>query len=227
VLFPITLGVGRKSDAERSISSSQRLDKKRAEQIFHRDDFTCRFCEFRSASYQRIVPWKDAGNPPYATACSFCEQALMLDRTGLSGGGILIWLPEISQIKLNHVMRAIYVARAVKSEFSAAASRAADALMARRADTKKRLGGDDPLLLATVMHEQLTDEEYKNAADKLEGIRLFPLDKHLVRTARGDINQFPQMVKFWCSSSGPFARLPVEEWTSLFKSATVAAGGNA
>ena len=144
----------------------------------------------------------------------------MLDRTGLSGTGILIWLPEISQIRLNHIMRAIYVARAAKGEFTAAANRAADTLMARRADAKKRLGGDDPLLLATVMHEQLTDEEYENVAEKLDGIRLFPLDKHMVRTAKGDVNQFPQVVKFWCSPKGPYGRLPADQWKDLFKEAT-------
>lgn len=146
---------------------------------------------------------------------------MMLDRTGLSGAGILIWLPEISQTQLHHVMRAVYIARVTKKgDLSAAATRTADALMARRAEAKKRLGSDDPLLLATVMQESLTDDEYEATIEKINGIRLFPLDKHLVRTAHGDVNQFPQMVKFWSSETGPYAKLPTDQWADLFKTTT-------
>lgn len=187
------------------------------EKTLRRDDFTCRFCGFRSEQYQRVVPWEGAGDPPFATACHFCEQCVMLERAGLMGAGALVWLPEISQAELNHILRAIYVARAGKTELAPAATRAFDALMARRTDAKKRLGSDDPLLLATVMHESLTDDEYESAAQKLEGVRLLPFDKHLVRTQKGDINQFPQIVKYWRSASGPYAQLPVEQWAEMFK----------
>jgi len=152
---------------------------------------------------------------------------MLLDRAGLAGGGILIWLPEISQAQLNHIARAIYVARAAKGELATAATRAFDALIVRRSDAKKRLGSDDPLLLATVMHESLTDEEYEAASVKLEGIRFLPFDKHFVRTAKGDVNQFPQLVKYWRSPQGPYARLPVEQWVDLFKTATTPAAGHA
>jgi intracellular multiplication protein IcmJ len=224
VLFPITPGVRRTSDTGGSVSPPPPLDKKRAEKTLKRDDFTCRFCGFRAQQFQRIIPYEKADDPPFATACGFCEQCLMLDRTGLSGSGILIWLPEISQIQLHHIMRAVYVARAAKGNLTAAATRTADALMARRAEAKKRLGSDDPLLLATVMQESLTDEEYEAAIEKTDGIRLFPLDKHMVRTAHGDINQFPQMLKFWCSVAGPYAKLPANQWAELFKTTASTVG---
>ena len=35
----------------------------------------------------------------------------------------------------------------------------------------------------------------------------------------GDINGFPQLVKFWRSSQGPFAKLPVTEWQTMFAKA--------
>ncbi|MGE3622364.1 MAG: hypothetical protein AB7H77_00635 [Bdellovibrionales bacterium] len=105
-----------------------------------------------------------------------------------------------------------------------AATRALDSLMTRRADARKRLGVDEPLLLSTVMHESLTDEEYSQCARKLEGIRLLPLDKHLVRGKQGEVNQFPQMVKFWCSPQGPFAELPVDQWMNFLNSTGNVAG---
>ena len=107
---------------------------------------------------------------------------------------------------------------------AAAAQRALDTLLARRADAKKRLGSDDPLLLATIMHESLTADERPKAATKLEGIRLFPLDKQVVRGPKGELNQFPQMVKYWASPEGPFASFPVEKWEDMYKTAMAATG---
>lgn len=155
-------------------------------------------------------------------ACSFCEQARELERAGLMGGGILIWLPEITQAELHHIARAIYIAKAEGGEMAAAATRAMDALTARRTDAKKRIGSDDPLLLATVMRENLTASECKASAAKLDGIRLLPLDKYTVRKNGNDINGFPQMLKFWRSSNGPFAKIPTSEWNDMFAHAASA-----
>jgi intracellular multiplication protein IcmJ len=140
------------------------------------------------------------------------------------GSGVLIWLPEIGQAELNHMVRAIYVAKSSKGDMASSANRALDALIARRAEAKKRLGTDDPLALATVMHEMLSDEEYEQSAQKLEGVRLLSLDKHMVRGKGGDVNQFPQLVRYWSSPDGPFGKLPVEHWMDLFKSATASIG---
>jgi len=190
--------------------------KSEAEKILKRDDFTCRFCGFRAVQYQRIVPTSDG----LVTACGFCEQVVSLERAGLMGGGYLIWLPEITQAELNHIARAIYVARAdATGETADLATRALDALMSRRTEAKKRLGTDDPLALATVLHENLTDAEAAGASAKLDGVRLLPLDKHMVRGKNGDINGFPQIVRFWRSAQGPFADLPTTAWRDLFAKA--------
>jgi len=141
----------------------------------------------------------------------------MLERAGMMGGGVLIWLPEITQAELNHIARAIYVARADEDSPTAAlASRSFDILMARRTDAKKRLGSDDPLLLATILHENLNDSERGDAIKKLDGIRLMPSDKYMVSGKNGEINGFPQMIKFWRSAQGPFAQLPADDWQALF-----------
>jgi intracellular multiplication protein IcmJ len=221
--FPIILGVRSPTDAEKG--NPPRL-KSLVEKTLKRDDFTCRFCGFRAKQYQRVVPYPDAGDPPFATACTFCEQCLMLERTGITGAGLLIWLPEIGQAELNHILRAAYVARLKheNEEIAELATRALDALTVRRAEAKKRLGSDDPLLLATIMHEVLTEEERKQAVAKLDGIRLLPPEKHIVRTAKGDVNHFPQIVNYWCSPEGPFAAYLTSKWVEMFKSASTAAG---
>jgi hypothetical protein len=95
------------------------------------------------------------------------------------------------------------------------ATRALDALMLRRAEAKKRLGSDDPFVLATVLQENLTNGEYAHALPKLEGIRLLALDKHMVHGRHGDFDGFSQIIQFWRSPQGPFAHLPTDEWKQL------------
>jgi hypothetical protein len=201
-----------------------------AEKAQKRDDHACRFCGFRSLHYQRTIPFAEAGDPPLATVCTFCEQVLSLDRAGMTGAGLLLWLPEISQVELNHLARAIYVARADKNAdggaMAALATRALDALTARRAEAKKRLGSDDPLLLATIMRESLEGAEIEGAVAKLDGIRLLPAEKYMMRGAKGDVDQFPQIVKYWLSPSGPFGGMPPGKWREILQK-TLATAGNA
>ncbi len=210
--LPLILGCGLPPVAE---GGGLRLPSKaQAEKILDRDNYTCRFCGFRSRQYQRVVPVEK----DFATACGFCEQALFLERSGIVNSGVLIWLPEITQAELNHIVRAVYIARAEEgSEIAAAADRAFDALMARRVDAKKRLGSEDPIVLSTVLHENLTAKERVAASKKLEGIRLLPLDRYIVRGHNGDFDGFPQMVKYWISKDGPYAAIPTLEWQKLFE----------
>jgi intracellular multiplication protein IcmJ len=177
-------------------------------------------------SFQRVIHAAEAGDPPYATTCIFCEQCLHLERAAVTGAGLLLWLPEISQADLNHLARAIYVARLDQGPMAELATRALDALTQRRSDAKKRLGSDDPMLLATILRESLNDNEIKVASKKLDGIRLLPSDKYMVRGAHGDSNRFPQIAKYWVSASGPFGAWPASKWHDMLQQA-LAKTGNA
>jgi hypothetical protein len=97
-------------------------------------------------------------------------------------------------------------------------------LTARRADAKKRLGSDDPVVLGTVIHEMLNKKERTGITPKLEGVRLLPPDKHMIRGKSGDVNQFPTMIKYWCSPEGPYGKLPVDSWREMFKTALAKIG---
>lgn len=224
--LPLILGVRRSSDAEKGASVGRVPSKLETDQTLQHDNFTCRFCGFHAQQFQRVIraPSHVSHNQELVTVCTFCEQCLMLERAGMMGSGILVWLPEMGQAELNHLARAIYVAKASETDLAQTAARAFDVLAARRTDAKKRIGSDDPLILATVMHENLDDKTYKSAVTKLEGLRLLPLDKYVVRGKGADINQFSQMVKYWQSSQGPYARLPVDQWTSLFEAARAKVG---
>lgn len=219
--LPLPLGIRPVSGAK-GVSASQQ--KSAVEKALRRDDYVCRFCGFRAEQYQRTIACAAAGEPPLATVCTFCEQCLNLERTGIVGAGLLLWLPEITQVELNHLARAIYVARADKGPMAALATRALDALTARRSEAKKRLGSDDPLLLATIYQESLGTDERKAAAAKLEGIRLLPGEKYMVHTPKGDANQFPRIAKYWASASGPFALWPTSKWQETLQKAMGSVG---
>jgi intracellular multiplication protein IcmJ len=223
--LPITLGVGQAPVAGKGGAQSRIPTKDQTEKTLKRDDYSCRFCGFRSPRFQRTTFSSNiSGDLPFATCCTFCDLAINLDRAGVIGSGILIWLPEIGQAELNHIIRAIYIAREQTGELASAANRALDALTTRRAEAKKRLGSEDPLLLSTVLTEMVDGKNIQDTLVKLDGIRLLPPDKHLMRTSKGDVDQFPSMIKFWASTQGPYAHLPVENWLDTFKTASAKIG---
>lgn len=225
--LPILLGVRRKPDTtEAAAHTKGRRFQVQMQKALDRDGYACRCCGFQAARYQRVVPgWLVSSAEDFVTLCRFCEQCFSLDQAGATGGGMLIWLPEITQADLNHIARAIYVARAPDASgnphpFAEAAGRALDALTARRADAKKRLGSDDPLLLATVFFESLNDAEYAKRSAGLDGVRLLPLDRWMARGHGGDVDQFQTVAKYWASPEGPFGKLKPDAWNALLERAS-------
>lgn len=221
MFLPVSLGVRRSPDTSGAASSGRAPAKNRVDKVMSRDSFSCRCCGFQSKKYQRVLFASDVSpdekGDDLVTVCTFCELTALLDRAANGSGGHLIWLPELSQGELNNVMHALYVARESDDEALAkAAKRTVDVLMARRAEAKKRLGTDDPALLATALHEQLDDTAYAARVKKLEGIRFLSPDRYFVRQRGKDVNLFPAMLAYWASPEGPYGKVPVSEWTKLF-----------
>ncbi len=222
--LPLSLGVKLSLEAGGAASLSRIPTKDQAEKALRRDGFACRCCGFTSKKFQRVIFHEAAPESEGpVTVCTFCEMCFAIDRTGLTGAGLLIWLPELSQAELNHVARALHVAQASDGPLAKPSARTLEVLMARRLDAKKRLGTDDPLLLATALLEELDEKAYAARVAKMEGIRLLPLNRYFIRQGREDVNIFPQMLNYWTSSSGPFARTPVAEWEKLFEQVTAKA----
>lgn len=191
--------------------------------VLARDNFTCRYCGFRAEKFQRVHfksgEQGEATLANLATACIFCEQCFELESVTGMGSGMLIWLPELSQAELHHLVRAIYIARAGDGEISSRAQAALDQLMARRTEAKRRLGTDDPLMLASALTEHLDDAAYASRASRLEGIRLLPLPNRMAYanvTQNGEQNQFPRILDYWRSQTGPFGKFPPGKWPALF-----------
>lgn len=217
-LRPHILSIRKNFSSGATASSSIGLSTPMRGKILSRDDFSCAYCGFRSERFQEIRPANLDGiarmgrADDWVTVCHMCDQALSLERTGMMGEGILIWLPELSQAELNHLVRALYVARAEAGPAGDAARRGLDALRARREDAKRRLGTDDPLVLATALSDHVSDEHYEGRGGKLDGIRLLSLDRRLQRTPDGEVDRFPDMLAYWRSKAGPFKDAPPAAW---------------
>jgi len=221
--YPITLGVKRinwsaKADTVRS--KGEIGDEARV-RLLKRDDHTCQCCGFRAEKYQQILhingDERDFRDDNVLTTCVFCHQCFDLSSVNAMDSGKLIWMPEVTQAQLHHMMRALYVARVTQGPLAETARKTYDALLSRGDEAKKRLGSTDPGALALVMKDFLTQKQYENIQERLEGIRLLPLDRRMVKEGDLEFNQFPQILAYWRSKNGPFGAMPAQDWPGLFK----------
>lgn len=233
-LYPIELGTGRfiprkKAPRPKKVSSAgdktgaSSLSKEAKEKIFQRDDYRCQCCSFRSEKYQQIH-FKDNDSNNHdpdnlITACIFCQQCFNLGDVATMKSGTLIWMPEIEQHVINNIARAAYIARISQGPIADVARKILDLIMVRREEAQKRISTDDPYILGTVMNDYLSLKQYSLRMKRLDGIRLFPLDRRIIKEADLEFNQFPQILAYWRSKNGPFGGKPPQQWISLYQDA--------
>lgn len=217
----LILSIGNRKETVSGKAYQDNVSDNLRKKIYERDNHTCKFCGFRSEKYQDIhfLDQNSASAQPanMATVCMFCHQCFNIERVSDMRSGVLIWLPEIAQPDLHNIARAIYVARISQGPVSDAARKAFDVMMKRREEVKNRIGTDDPYILSCVLRDYLTDGHYGRRKEKLEGIRLFPLDRRMVKEADLEFNQFPQILAYWRSRDGAFGSIPPHSWIELFK----------
>lgn len=175
--------------------------------VWQRDDHTCRFCGFRALRHQEVLVGGGNARDPdqMGTVCLFCHQCQHLQEAAAMRSGVLVWLPEVAQADLHWMARELYVARLTRRH-GERARRLLDALLARRAPVRERLGSDHPLQLA----QQLEAAEEGAAPPDpalLAGLRLLPLDRRILRYEDLEFNQFPQVLAYWRSAQGPLGEL--------------------
>jgi intracellular multiplication protein IcmJ len=222
-MIPITIGIAQATNRESSAFFSNKHSDEYVSlksKIFERDDHTCQCCGFRSPKYQDILPIDQSAAPTadnLATVCIFCYQCFFLDEVATMRSGILLWLPEIEQADLHHIARALYVARISQGPMAETAKKILDTLMTRRADVRERLGTDDAAVLANVLRDYISRKRYAERDKRLEGVRLFPLDRRIIREQDLEFNQFPQILAYWRSKEGPFSGKIPNNWIDLYK----------
>lgn len=199
-----------------------------------RDDRTCQFCGFRAQKYQEVhhVNNDHADNRlgNLVTACSFCHMVQHIGLAGKNKEAVLIWLPEISQDKLHHIVRSILVVKkwaagfandrrrppdSIKNatEMSQAAQAIEAKLLARTNEAEKLFLTSDPLTMGSIL-QQIANESpalYEKRVDFLYGLRLMPLG----RRASNGKDVMPDMVDSWLGVGGPYVGLNPITWFSI------------
>lgn len=238
--LPISLGLSRQKLGAKKTKSGARtsgsvsggqadplLTKEVKQKIHTRDDHVCQCCGFKSKKYQDIHflngDENDLSEDNLKTICIFCHQCFNLDKVSVMRSGVLLWLPEIKQADLHHIARAVYVARISQGPIADAARKALDGLMQRREAVRTRIGTDDPYILATVLKDYLTESHYNNRDKKIDGVRLFPLDRRIIKEADLEFNQFPQILAYWRSKDGPFGGKTPQKWFDIYHQIQAAA----
>ncbi len=219
---PIHIGIHREdwsgANHKRSFNADPKSERKK---IFERDNDTCRFCGFQAKKYQKIHHKNgyedDFSDENCLTACVFCHQCFDLNAVSKMSSGVLIWLPEIGQAALNHIMRALYVARYAQGPLSDASKVILKTLMNRRLEAKKRLGSENPADLAVVLEDYISDRQYPRVKNKLKGIRLMPLDRRNIILNGSPANEFSQILADWRLHGGPFVEISPDKWGAMVK----------
>ena len=234
--YPITLGIARslprkkgapkkrKSGTGKAGSASSvsgEISKDLKNKIFERDDYTCQCCGFKSKKYQEIHfknnDKSDLSEDNLLTTCIFCHQCFNLENVSEMKSGTLIWLPEVEQATLHHIARSIHVARISQGPIAEAARKTLDIMMERREEAKRRIHTDDPYILSMVLKDYLGPKHYQMREKKLAGIRLFPLERRIIKEADLEFNQFPQILAYWRSKDGPFGGKTPPQWISIYQ----------
>lgn len=230
--YPITLGIAQVERGAQAVLTEEEKKKNLLSvevrhKVLTRDDHTCQLCGFHSKKYQEVhfIDGDESNHhiDNLATACIYCHQCFDLEKVAQMRSGVLVWLPEIEQADLHHIARAIYVSRISQGSMADTAKKALETLMGRREEANARLQTDDPYVLGMVMRDFLGPRQYAMRTEKLEGIRLFPLDRRIIKEGDLEFNQFPQILAYWRSKDGPFGGKVPNKWKNFYAEISQAA----
>lgn len=151
--------------------------------VLERDRYACQFCGFKAKKYQEVVNldhnYHNNKLPNLVTACCFCAQCFFLEAVGRDdyGGGILIYLPEISQNDLNGFCHVLFCAMSNVTSYTSDAQEIYRNLKLRSKMVEDTLGEgmSDSSLFGRLMIEAPNQDRAKIAKDILPHLRLLPL----------------------------------------------------
>ncbi len=213
------------SDAEFAIVRTKALE---------RDRYTCSGCGFKTPKWQEVHHLNDDHSDNrlsnLTTACTYCHMCQHIGLAGRNEEAVLVWIPELSQAEINHLVRSSQVARRwaetatstrqVRPDSIRTANSAAEganallaALRSRENDAEKKLMTSSLQDLANIMLA-LEDDIYDRRMDFLRGFKMLPLGK---REQDGK-NTMQLMVDSWMQPGGPYSNIKPVSWFGMFKS---------
>ena len=198
-----------------------------------RDKHSCQYCGFRSLHWQEVHHMNDdhADNrlDNLVTICPFCHNCQHIGLAGSQKEAVLIYLPQIAQSDLHHIVRTALIAeRALEviradqrsappmirqhREAADVAKSVMAALRSRTEGAERRILTSDPAEIANAM-KLLPDDAYARRDETLAGIRLLPLGKR----SKGHDDIMVKHLDSWMATGGPYNLLKPNAWLGVLK----------
>lgn len=224
--IPLVLGTPRSAWSVLPHHGSQvvglRALRKIRDKIVERDKYTCQACGWVSRQWQEIHHRNhdhgDHREKNLVTLCPLCHQVFHLPQASATGGGSIIWLPEVEQRELNLICIALFVAlrhpkgkwrgaaQAIQGAFEARSGMALDFLKYPASSTPSselRTSGPvcDPGYLAQALL-RLRPDQFENRAHLTRALRLLPHP-----------SRFQDEIEYW--EKACFPSMDSNEWDAL------------
>ncbi len=151
--------------------------------VFERDKNRCAFCGFSSSMHMKVVnidgDYSNNKLSNLATACSFCQQCLFIEAAGKlqSGGGLMIYAPEIDQGQLNALCHVLYAAIVNGSAHARLADSYIQSLKLRAPLVEKHYGKNmsDPAFMGQMIIDSPSVDTKRASETIFANVRLLPL----------------------------------------------------
>lgn len=173
------LYMARKADPSFSIHKKIVLD---------RDDWTCHYCGFRAEQYMEVINlnnnYADMRQSNLSTACPFCAQCKFVESVGQSDldGGVLIYLPEMTQIQLNAMCHNLFALMACGSDQESQVKNIYRSFRLRAQLCEQLIGGgmSQPNVLGRMIIESGRDAKEQFSKDVWRDLRMLPIFSRFV-----------------------------------------------
>ena len=181
-VFGVRRPLWRSDDDQRTLLSEANSKLRTA--VLQRDNYTCRYCGFKSAKFQALHALD--GNPDncskenLVTACNLCRQVHHLGACAMNDTGFFVAVQELTQTEVNNIARAIYVnALLDDADVNEKLASLLAAFEFRGGDTLRAVFGGEVITVLAVAEtlaskSLVSDEDYARRAEWLAPLRLFP-----------------------------------------------------
>lgn len=152
------------------------------QQVLERDQYVCQYCGFQATKFQEVVNldnnYRNNKISNLVTACCFCSQCFFLEVVGKDdyGGGVLIYLPEISQNDLNGFCHVLFCAISNATGYEEEAQNIYHSLKLRSQLVEQYLGEgmSDSSLFGRMLLDSPDKDRSKIEKEVLTSLRLLP-----------------------------------------------------
>ena len=180
--YDITLNANESDWRQFTVRQEDAAFKRFQNKIFSRDQYTCQFCGFRSQSFNDVVNldgnYSNNKISNLVTACPFCSQCFFLESVGKSQGtgGVLIYLPEMTQAALNAMVHTLFFSLLMGSSFKLEAKNIYRSMRLRSQIIEKELGSgySNPALYGQMLIDANLQVPEERGNEINEALRLLP-----------------------------------------------------